>query len=124
MSESSYGRLRIQMNKAFDIGVESLSRSGGAENGGLVLNPSKHTSHTVHSNKFDAGGRINVADGVVSGDAAPARSVGDTANGGTFFLETFGCQMNDHDSEKVAGVLLSRGDRQGGGPGGGRGGFF
>jgi tRNA-2-methylthio-N6-dimethylallyladenosine synthase len=32
--------------------------------------------------------------------------------GGTFFLETFGCQMNDHDSEKVAGVLLSRGYRQ------------
>jgi tRNA-2-methylthio-N6-dimethylallyladenosine synthase len=28
---------------------------------------------------------------------------------GTFFLETFGCQMNDHDSEKVAGLLLSRG---------------
>jgi tRNA-2-methylthio-N6-dimethylallyladenosine synthase len=33
-------------------------------------------------------------------------------NGGTFFLETFGCQMNDHDSEKVAGLLLSRGYRQ------------
>ena len=33
-------------------------------------------------------------------------------NSGTFFLETFGCQMNDHDSEKVAGVLLSRGYRQ------------
>jgi len=31
---------------------------------------------------------------------------------GTFFLETFGCQMNDHDSEKVAGVLLARGYRQ------------
>jgi tRNA-2-methylthio-N6-dimethylallyladenosine synthase len=31
---------------------------------------------------------------------------------GTFFLETFGCQMNDHDSEKVAGVLLSRGYKQ------------
>src|ERR1700730_248520 len=31
---------------------------------------------------------------------------------GTFFLETFGCQMNDHDSEKVAGVLTSRGYRQ------------
>jgi tRNA-2-methylthio-N6-dimethylallyladenosine synthase len=30
----------------------------------------------------------------------------------TFFLETFGCQMNEHDSEKVAGVLLSRGYRQ------------
>jgi len=31
---------------------------------------------------------------------------------GTFFLETFGCQMNDHDSEKVAGVLLARGYKQ------------
>jgi tRNA-2-methylthio-N6-dimethylallyladenosine synthase len=31
---------------------------------------------------------------------------------GTFFLETFGCQMNEHDSEKVAGVLLSRGYTQ------------
>jgi len=30
----------------------------------------------------------------------------------TFYLETFGCQMNDHDSEKVAGVLLTRGYRQ------------
>src|ERR1700742_434660 len=35
---------------------------------------------------------------------------------GTFFLETFGCQMNDHDSEKVAGVLASRGYRQGASP--------
>lgn len=34
------------------------------------------------------------------------------AGTGTFFLETFGCQMNDHDSEKVAGVLVSRGYRQ------------
>src|SRR5271156_169810 len=34
------------------------------------------------------------------------------SNAGTFFLETFGCQMNDHDSEKVAGVLVSRGYRQ------------
>jgi len=37
---------------------------------------------------------------------------GPLAARGTFFLETFGCQMNDHDSEKVAGVLLSRGYRQ------------
>jgi tRNA-2-methylthio-N6-dimethylallyladenosine synthase len=42
--------------------------------------------------------------GVVRGAAAGQR--------GTFFLETFGCQMNDHDSEKVAGVLLARGYRQ------------
>ncbi|MGB6874658.1 MAG: tRNA (N6-isopentenyl adenosine(37)-C2)-methylthiotransferase MiaB [Candidatus Acidiferrales bacterium] len=36
-------------------------------------------------------------------DASPARS---------FYIETFGCQMNVHDSEKVAGLLLARGYRQ------------
>lgn len=30
----------------------------------------------------------------------------------TFYLETFGCQMNAHDSEKVIGTLLSQGYRQ------------
>src|SRR5207248_3278651 len=27
----------------------------------------------------------------------------------TFYLETFGCQMNAHDSEKIVGTLLSQG---------------
>src|SRR5437870_12456545 len=30
----------------------------------------------------------------------------------TFYLETFGCQMNAHDSEKVIGTLVSQGYRQ------------
>jgi tRNA-2-methylthio-N6-dimethylallyladenosine synthase len=30
----------------------------------------------------------------------------------TFYLETFGCQMNFHDSEKVVGTLISQGYRQ------------
>lgn len=30
----------------------------------------------------------------------------------TFYLETFGCQMNAHDSEKVVGTLVSHGYRQ------------
>ena len=39
--------------------------------------------------------------------AAPAVA----ADGKTFYIETFGCQMNVHDSEKVAGVLMARGYR-------------
>ena len=30
----------------------------------------------------------------------------------TFYIETFGCQMNAHDSEKVIGTLLSQGYKQ------------
>src|SRR3970040_67559 len=30
----------------------------------------------------------------------------------TFYIETFGCQMNIHDSEKVAGTLLRSGYTQ------------
>jgi tRNA-2-methylthio-N6-dimethylallyladenosine synthase len=32
--------------------------------------------------------------------------------GKTFYLETFGCQMNVHDSEKVVGTLMARGYTQ------------
>src|SRR3974377_1321696 len=30
----------------------------------------------------------------------------------TFYIETFGCQMNFHDSEKVVGALISEGYQQ------------
>jgi tRNA-2-methylthio-N6-dimethylallyladenosine synthase len=45
-------------------------------------------------------------------ELAPVSPVVGAAARGTFFLETFGCQMNDHDSEKVAGLLMSRGYQQ------------
>jgi tRNA-2-methylthio-N6-dimethylallyladenosine synthase len=35
-----------------------------------------------------------------------------TAPDKTFYIETFGCQMNVHDSEKVIGTLISQGYRQ------------
>ena len=73
------------MNKSFDIGLEQLTGTAGISIGNSV------------STKY-------------AGDGAEA-AVPDRLRG-TFFLETFGCQMNDHDSEKVAGVLLSRGYRQ------------
>ena len=40
-------------------------------------------------------------------DLAPVYS----SQGKPFYIETFGCQINVHDSEKVAGILMSRGYR-------------
>jgi tRNA-2-methylthio-N6-dimethylallyladenosine synthase len=36
----------------------------------------------------------------------------ETVSGKTFYIETFGCQMNVHDSEKVIGTLLEQGYAQ------------
>jgi tRNA-2-methylthio-N6-dimethylallyladenosine synthase len=44
--------------------------------------------------------------------APVTETIAGRASGQTFYIETFGCQMNVHDSEKVAGVLLGRGYRQ------------
>src|SRR5580698_2556913 len=55
---------------------------------------------TVHADGSDA---------VVAPHFAPV-SAG-PGEGKTFYIETFGCQMNVHDSEKVAGVLMARGYR-------------
>jgi tRNA-2-methylthio-N6-dimethylallyladenosine synthase len=74
-----------RMGKTFDIGLERLTGGAGFSVG------------------VPAGAQRMAVEGAV-GDPGAGR--------GTFFLETFGCQMNDHDSEKVAGVLLSRGYRQ------------
>jgi tRNA-2-methylthio-N6-dimethylallyladenosine synthase len=40
-----------------------------------------------------------------------AASTDGAGDGKPFYIETFGCQMNVHDSEKVAGVLMARGYR-------------
>ena len=71
------------MSKMFDIGIESLA-------GGIA--PASSSTSAPQVEKLDRGSKANPA--------------------GTFYLETFGCQMNDHDSEKVAGLLTSRGYRQ------------
>ena len=62
------------------------------------------------SKLFDIGLESLMGQGVASEEPAILRAPG--LSRGTFFLETFGCQMNDHDSEKVAGLLVSRGYRQ------------
>ncbi len=62
------------------------------------------------SKSFDIGLESLTGRGVANSPAAPGWV--SPPSRGTFFLETFGCQMNEHDSEKVAGLLLSRGYRQ------------
>jgi len=47
----------------------------------------------------------------LKGRAESALACGAAPEGKSFFIETFGCQMNSHDAEKVAGVFLSRGYR-------------
>lgn len=50
----------------------------------------------------------------VSGADTPEKGVGSVPLPGaakSFYIETFGCQMNVHDSEKVSGALIARGYR-------------
>jgi len=73
------------MGKSFDIGLERLAGAGV---------PALETTQEGVKSPLQAG-RLEAG-----------------ATGETFYLETFGCQMNEHDSEKVAGVLLARGYKQ------------
>jgi tRNA-2-methylthio-N6-dimethylallyladenosine synthase len=72
------------MSRAFDVGLESLSALGAGA-------PAADAT-------ADLGNPSN---------ATLSPSQGKKS----FFIETFGCQMNDHDSEKVSGVLIGRGYR-------------
>ncbi|MGA7853619.1 MAG: tRNA (N6-isopentenyl adenosine(37)-C2)-methylthiotransferase MiaB [Candidatus Acidiferrales bacterium] len=81
------------MSKTFDIGIESLT-------GNATPPPAAPT----------------VSLGLLPLPLRAARetSQDDTsanATGKSYFIETFGCQMNDHDSEKVSGVLQEKGYR-------------
>jgi len=97
------------MGKSFDIGLERLTGIGvpgiGETQEGGVKPPLQDTSADLKIGHYvDA----SATKGGQPGMVVPQES--------TFYLETFGCQMNDHDSEKVAGVLLARGYRQVDGP--------
>ena len=81
------------MSKTFDIGIESLA--------GNPTEPRTPQSATVGLLPLPLRAARQTPEGSASPDAA----------GKSFFIETFGCQMNDHDSEKVAGVLQGRGYR-------------
>jgi tRNA-2-methylthio-N6-dimethylallyladenosine synthase len=64
-------------------------------------------------NSFDVGVEQLVLGGAAEPPPGRQSAPPATSNGKrTFYLETFGCQMNEHDSEKVAGVLMARGYQQ------------
>ncbi|HTS10487.1 MAG TPA: tRNA (N6-isopentenyl adenosine(37)-C2)-methylthiotransferase MiaB [Candidatus Limnocylindrales bacterium] len=78
------------MSKTFDIGIDSLRpRSATTAEQSLAQASSveRQAAETACAAPLQAG------------------------DGKSFYIETFGCQMNAHDSEKVAGVLLGRGYR-------------
>ncbi len=56
--------------------------------------------------------RLETLKGESRATDAPVSAPVTSGDGPTFYIETFGCQMNEHDSEKVAGVLMGRGYTQ------------
>src|SRR5215469_5601737 len=108
------------MGKAFDIGLERLT---GTSVPGVTGDPERAQDLEIAR----AGGGLAPYEEIrqrrreagVPGETHE-KSAGMKASAtaepekerGTFYLETFGCQMNEHDSEKVAGVLLARGYKQ------------
>ena len=70
------------MSRAFDIALDALA------------------GPALPGSAFSLSATSSAADLPRNACESPAKS---------FYIETFGCQMNVHDSEKVSGVLLARG---------------
>ncbi len=64
---------------------------------------------SVPSAKQIPAAQESIASAVAAGLKAPRTP--EHGGGRSFYIETFGCQMNVHDSEKVAGTLMARGYR-------------
>jgi tRNA-2-methylthio-N6-dimethylallyladenosine synthase len=92
------------MGKSFDIGLERLTGTGV---GGPMPGPDVSEGAGMEASAT-VGVSIEEKNRTLKGAGCGTHG----SEGETFYLETFGCQMNDHDSEKVAGVLLARGYRQ------------
>src|SRR5580693_3897341 len=85
------------MAKSFDVGIDSLVSDGARA----------PAANQPLGREAAAVGLLPLPLRGLRGSTLPGD--GSVPAGKSFFLETFGCQMNDHDSEKVAGVLQRRG---------------
>jgi tRNA-2-methylthio-N6-dimethylallyladenosine synthase len=77
----------MSMSKAFDIGIDALSR------------PDSLAGAPQPAAAFSS----------LAASIEPLPATPPEPGTKRFYIETFGCQMNAHDSEKVSGVLLARG---------------
>ena len=103
------------MSKSFDIGIESLTAIDSPASPIAAPYDRRHPERpegALPSRPEWSRGTYGLSlSGQVSGVPSPGASSTVSASGKSFFIETFGCQMNVHDAEKVAGVLLARGYR-------------
>jgi len=106
------------MGKSFDIGLERLTGIGvpgigETQEGGVPFaNDAQGKKPALAKGVDTVGTSIEQKNRTPKNEGCGTQD----SEGSTFYLETFGCQMNDHDSEKVAGLLLARGYRQVDGP--------
>ena len=85
------------MSRSFDVGIESLAGGASAAQAG------RHG----HLGSFAA----TAPEPLLETQVVPSLVEIPSESKRSFYIETFGCQMNAHDSEKVSGVLLGRGYR-------------
>jgi tRNA-2-methylthio-N6-dimethylallyladenosine synthase len=71
----------------------------------------QHGRKSVSSSANEAGSGATDRGSSLFGQHAQMAGQPNGAPNKTFYIETFGCQMNVHDSEKVAGELFSKGYR-------------
>jgi tRNA-2-methylthio-N6-dimethylallyladenosine synthase len=101
------------MGETFDIGIDALRDGSSASPlaplgprravpAGAPAGPQGGNGGFLEGRSFSSDILASPHQGSLAPEAGAKKS---------FFIETFGCQMNVHDSEKVAGVLLGRGYR-------------
>jgi tRNA A37 methylthiotransferase MiaB len=92
------------MSRSFDVGIESLAGGASAVPAGRHGHLGSFAATTPEEFSLEQKRALD-------SNAGPSLVEIPSDSKKSFYIETFGCQMNAHDSEKVSGVLLGRGYR-------------